>query len=336
MESNHNIKLTSAEISNLWSNFMSDSMAICILSYFLQKVKDLQIKPVIELALSISKKHNKQIVSIYEQEKHPIPNAFTLEKDVTFNASSLFEDSFYLHYLKQMARIGLNSYGLSLSLSARGDIRDYYNDCLNDVRTLDNEVTNILLNKGLYIRAPFTSIPDKVEYVKDKNFIDDFVGEKRPLLTVEIAHIYGNIQTNALGKSLVMAFSQAANTTKVRKLMVIGRDIAQKHIEALSNKLHESQLKTPMTWDDTVTNSTESPFSDQLMMFHVSSVISVAIADYGMALGMSVRKDLALLYSKFIVQLGLYADDAAKLMIENQWFEKPPQADDRDALAEKN
>jgi hypothetical protein len=196
-------------------------------------------------------------------------------------------------------------------------------------------VTSLLLNKGLYIRAPFTSIPERVEYIKNKNFIDDLFGKHRPLLTVEIAHLYGNLQTNALGKSLVMAFSQVANSTKVRKLMVKGREIADKQIEDLSHKLHESELKTPMTWNDTVTNSTESPFSDKLMMFHVSSVISVGIADYGASLGVSMRKDLALMYTKFMAQLGLFADNAAKLMIEEDWLEQPPQAEDRDALAEK-
>lgn len=335
MESEHNIRLTAAEICNLWSNYMSDSMAVCTLTYFLEKVEDTQIKTIIESALTISKKHISQITEIYKKEQHSIPEAFSLEKDVNFDTKTLFGDSFYLHYLKQMARIGFNSYGLCLSLAAREDIRNYFNECLDDVKKLDNDATNLLLNKGLFIRAPFTSIPEKVEFIKDKNFVDDLFGKHRPLLTVEIAHIYGNIQTNALGKSLVMAFSQAASSTKVRKFMVEGRDIAQKQIEDLCHKLHESQLKTPMTWNDTVTNSTDSPFSDKLMMFHVASVISVGIADYGASLGVSMRKDLALMYTKFIAQLGLYADRAANIMIEELWLEKPPQADDRDALAEK-
>lgn len=336
MESEHNISLTSAELSNLWANYMSDSMAVCILTYFHEKVIDKQTKSIIKQALNYSIEHIKKITNTYNNENHPIPHAFALEKDVNINAKPLFGDIFYLHYLKQMTRIGISSYGLSLSLSARDDIRSFYEDCLKEVIQLDNDVTSLMLNKGIYVRAPFISAADKVEYVQDNSFISDLFGKHRPLLAVEIAHLYGNVETSAIDKAMVMAFSQVAKSEKVRKLMVRGRDLADENIAVLTEKMLESQLKTPMTWNDTVMNSTEAPFSDKLMMFHVSSFVSVRIADFGAGLAVSLRRDVQLMYAKSIAEIGLYGNEVAMLLIENKWLEKPPQAEDRDALARKD
>ncbi|RXT15473.1 DUF3231 family protein [Ammoniphilus sp. CFH 90114] len=333
MDSNHNIRLTSSEISNLWTNYMNDAIAICMLKHFQETVKDMQIKPLIEFSLEISEKHITKITEIFEKENHPIPIGYT-DQDINHKAPALFGDSFYLHYIKQMARIGLTAYGMSLGLAAREDIRNIYNEWLKDATELDNQATNLLLHKGLYVRAPFISIPSKTEFVKRQTFLGDLMGkEHRPLLAIEVSHLYANIQTNALGKALVMGFSQVAKSNKVREFMVEGRDLASKHIGILGEFLNNSELKVPMTWDDTVTNSTVSPFSDRLMMAHVAQVISVGMADYGASLAISARKDVVAAYGRLMAEIGLYAGEGAQMMIDNEWMEQPPQADDRNALA---
>jgi hypothetical protein len=335
MESEHKIRLTSAELSNLWANYMSDSMSVCMLTYFLEKVMDTQTKPLIKKALDVSLEHIKKITEIYKKDQHPIPDGFTLEKDLNIRAKPLFGETFYLHYLKQMTRVGISSYGLSLSLAAREDIRSFYETCLTEAIKLDNDVTDLLLNKGIYVRAPFISTANNIEYVQDNSFLNDLFGKHRPLLAVEIAHLYGNVQTSALDKAIVMAFSQVAESSKVRKLMVKGSNLSDENIADLTAKMLESQLKAPMTWNDTVLNSTEAPFSDKLMMFHVSTIVSVRIADFGAGLAVSIRKDLPLMYTKLMAKVGDYSESIAKLMIENNWLEKPPQAEDHDDLARR-
>jgi spore coat protein CotF len=327
-----NIQLTSAEFFNLWNTYMNDSLATCMLTNFREKVQDSQTSPIIEFALELSKKHIQRISEIYQQENHPIPQGFSKE-DYKLNGPSLFGDSFYLHYMKQMGRVGIGAYGLALTISARSDIRKFYEECIREATELDNKVTEILLSKGLYIRAPYISIPSKVEFVQKQSFLGHFFGEKRPLLAGEITNLYANIQTNALGKSLVTAFSQAAQSKQVREFMVRGRNLAGKHIEVLGGFLNESELKVPMTWNDTVTNSTAPAFSDKLMMFHIGAVAAIGIADYGAALSISMRKDISVTYTRLLAEIAQYAEDGANIMIENGWMEKPPQADDRDALA---
>jgi hypothetical protein len=332
MKTPHHIRLTSAELANLWNTYMNDSMAICVLKYFLEKVEDTQIESVVEYALELCEKHIKKLTDIYHQENHPLPRGFTNE-DVDLKASRLFDDSFFLYYIKQMARIGIGAHGLALALAARSDIRSFFIDCSQEAHELDTKATELLLSKGLYVRAPYTSLPEKVEFVQKQGFLGDLLGEQRPLLAMEITHLYANIQTNALGRALLMGFSQVAKSEEVRDYMVRGRDLASKQIEVLQSVLHQSHVKAPMTWNDTVMESTIAPFSDKLMMYHVGAITSVGIADYGMSLSISFRKDLSVVYARLLAEGGQYAEDGANIMIEHGWMEQPPQAADRDALA---
>lgn len=288
----------------------------------------------IELALELARKHVQRISSIYQEENHPIPYGFT-DEDIDLNGPSLFGDAFYLHYIKQMGRVGLGAHGLALSVAARSDIRKFYKECIHEATELEEKVTDLLLSKGLYVRAPFISPPEKIEFVHKQNFLGHLLGEKRPLLAGEITSLYANIQTNALGKALVTAFSQAAQSKRVRQYMVRGRDLAGKQIEVLGGFLNESELKVPMTWDDTITNSTAPAFSDKLMMFHTAAVTAVGISDYGASLSTSMRKDISAAYTRLLAEILQFSEDGANIMIENKWMEQPPQAEDREALAEQ-
>lgn len=60
-KTSHNPGLTSAEIANLWSQYMNDSLAACMIRYFLEKVEDKDIRSVLEFALELS---NTQIEKI--------------------------------------------------------------------------------------------------------------------------------------------------------------------------------------------------------------------------------------------------------------------------------
>jgi hypothetical protein len=328
------IKLTSAEISNLWNTYMNDSLAICALSYFLNKVRDSEIAPVIEYALECSHKQIHFLAKLFHQESIPVPKGFG-DEDVDVFAPALFLDTFYLHYIKQMSRIGIGAHGLALSLATRSDVRKFYLECLQEAALLDERVTTVALSKGIYIRAPYIPSPSKVEFIKKQNFLGHLIGQQRPLLAIEITHLYANINSNSLGTSLAMAFSQAARSKEVREYMVNARDIVSKQVEVLHTFLRDSHLKTPMTWDDTVTNSTASPFSDKLMMFHAGAVIAVGIADYGASISISMRRDLVASYVRLTAEIAQLAEDGANIMIKNGWMEQPPQAEDRDALAEQ-
>jgi hypothetical protein len=97
--------------------------------------------------------------------------------------------------------------------------------------------------------------------------------------------------------------------------------------------LTEDNLPGPRTFESEVTDSTTPPFSDKLMMFHVTTLLSSAIGYYGEAMALSQRRDLAANYAKMIADIGLLAEDGMNLLTENEWMEQPPLATDHNDLA---
>lgn len=69
------------------------------------------------------------------------------------------------------------------------------------------------------------------------------------------------------------------------------------------------------------------------MMVLTSSLIASGIGQYGMSMSLSPRHDIAVQYSRLMVEIANYANDGASIMIENGWMEQPPMAADRKGLA---
>lgn len=328
----HNIQLTSSELSCLWGDYINNSLQVCVFKYFMQKVEDTEIKSVIDYSLNVSLKHVQTIAEILNHEKVPIPIGFT-DEDVDLQAPSLFSDTFLLNYLKQTAKATLISYSISLMLSARSDVFDFLNECVASTAELANKTRKVLLSKGLYIRPPYIPTPDHVDFVSKQSFLQGWVGRQRPLVVTEISQLFSNIQSNAAGKALSMGFSQVAKSKEVREYFVRGKEIAKKHIEVYSSILRDEDIAAPSTWDNDVTESTVPPFSDKLMMFHITTLNSARLGDYGIAMSVSARHDLGAHYSRLMVELGKYSEDGINIMIGNGWLEQPSQAADRRALA---
>ncbi|WML47180.1 DUF3231 family protein [Neobacillus sp. PS3-34] len=142
-----------------------------------------------------------------------------------------------------------------------------------------------------------------------------------------------NVQTNAIGKALMMGFGQAAQNPDVTQFLLRGKRIATKHMDIFSDILIKNDLPAPMSWDMAVTDSTEKVFSDKLIMFHSSAMIAAGIGNYGAAMAASPRRDICLKYASLIPEIALFAEDGANIMIKHGWLEEPPQSDDRDNLA---
>ncbi|WP_010097633.1 DUF3231 family protein [Ornithinibacillus scapharcae] len=129
MQGEHSPRLTSSEISVMWSSYQNNSFTICILKYFLTNVDDPEVKSIIEFALGISQKNYEISKEILKNDKQPIPVGFTNE-DVSTSAPRLFSDAYYLYYIKNMAKIGLSVYGVALSASAHLDVRNFLSQAI--------------------------------------------------------------------------------------------------------------------------------------------------------------------------------------------------------------
>lgn len=332
MEVQHNAKLTATELSQIWAAYQNDTMSICALQYFLQTVEDDDIRSIIQQTLDAAQSHIPKLTTFFTEENWPVPQGFT-EADVNLSAPRLFSDTFMLYYIQQMGMLGINAYSMAISLSVRQDVYEYFSQCMIEYMDIHKKGTQLLLEKGLYIRAPYLAPPESIDFVNDTKFLGGWFGENRPLLSLEIANLYSNIQRNALGSALMIAFSQVAGTEEIRKYMIKGKNMATKHVEVFGSLLTKDDLPSPVTWDSEVTQSTVSPFSDKLMMFHTTALISIGMGYYGTALSTCLRKDVSTDYARLIAEIGKYSLEGAKIMISHSWLEEPPKAANRDELA---
>ena len=323
-------------MGQLWTQYVNDSASICLLTYFAEKAEDSEIKPIVEHALRLSEVHIQKIISIFNEENHAIPHGFKIEEDVDLTAPRLYSDSYVLNFVQNMAKVGLTAYSGSLSVAVREDITEFYMECLRETKQLYKMTKDLLLSKGLYIRSPYFPDLEHNEFVKKQRFLWDMLGEKRPLVALEVSNLYSNLQRNALGAATLIGFSQVAQDKDVKQFFLRGIKIARKHIKSFGSKLEESYLTVPMTWATEITNSTTKTFSDKIMMFYTSGLTGLSIGYYGTGLAQSPRVDLGILYNKLSVDIQLYSEDGANIMIQNKWLEQPPMASDRDELARKN
>lgn len=309
---------------------MNDTLAVCMLGSFLTHIEDNEVHAVLDGAMK-SQTHVQKLKSFFTEEKVPIPDGFSEPKDWSPEAPRLFTDDFYLFYLQNLGKQGLEFYAMSLANSARLDICEYFTECLSESAKVFNKATEVMLNKGTFIRAPYIPPGQKVEYVQHQHYLAGWFGHRRPLNTIEMSNIYFNLIENQLGRTL-LGFSQVATSKQVREFMVRGRDIADKHVEIFGSLLSQEFLPSASIWDTLPTESSTPPFSDKLLMFHTTALKANGIAHYGRSLGLSPRRDLAANYVRLTSEIAQYAEDGANIMIEHGWLEQPPQATDRDQL----
>ena len=327
--------LTSSEAANLWNQYMGDSSAICIYSYLFQITADREIQSILEHALQLSKQHLEKITEFFSQANYPIPKGFTLENDVNLNAPRLFSDPFIIYYSEIMAIHGLTTYSLAVSSSERDDIRNYYNECIATASELLNKVIRLSKSKGQYAESPMIPSPDHIDFVEKKGILSDLFGDPKPLTVTEITSLFFNLKKTILAKSSTLAFCQVAESKEVRNLFTQGAELEENHVRDLSELMYKDNLPVPRTWDSDITDSTISPFSDKLMMFHIGFKLSASIAYYSSGMGTSRRADIVTTYSKIIMEVLKLSNDWLSLMVKNQWLEKQPEAVNRKSLTQR-
>jgi len=334
LENKTNIRLTAAEMSVLWTQFINDSASVCVVSHFINKAEDEEVRLILEFAINGSLKNLEFLRNLFQKEHFPIPVGFTKE-DVDKDAPRLFSDTYSIIYLRHMSILGMAAASGAIGFSTRPDVVSFFKSVLNTAIELQDLTRVLMLKQGTYVRPPYISTPDKVDFVEKQRFLAGFIGDKRPLTAHEITMLFNNIQTNAIGKTLIIGFAQTAKNKEIKEYFLRGKQIAQKHIDLFSDKLKKEDLPAPMTWDTAVTDTTVPIFSEKLMMFHVSAMIGAGIGNYGASMSGSPRRDLALRYASLIPEITLYAEDGANIMINHKWLEEPPQTDDRNQIIKK-
>lgn len=329
----HNVELTTSEIANLWSQYINDSLSICILTHAVERAKDEEIKDVLAFALGLAKSHVKQLKEFFNQENFPIPKGFSIEEDVNLTAPALFTDAFQLIYLHVMTLLGLTGYAGAIATSSRPDQISYFIKCNKETMELYERTATVMLNKGVYSKPPRINTPTEVDFVNDQRYLTGWFGKKRPLNAVEISGISFNMVKVSMKVVLEIGFAQVCQTPNIQKYFQNGKEICEKQFGVLSEIISKDGLASPASLVSEVTGSTVSPFSDKLMLNHIVILVSAAVGYFGAGASVSQRRDLALEYSQLMAEVGLYAEDGAQLLIKHGWLEQPPLATDREDLA---
>ena len=124
-----------------------------------------------------------------------------------------------------------------------------------------NEVLEV---KGFFVKPPTIPTPQKAEFVQQQNYLSGFLGDTRSLHALEVAHLFDNIENNVASKALLIAFSQVAQSERVKKFMLRGRDMTNKHIEKCSEQLNKNNLPSPPLLDNLVSTLKSPPFFRQI------------------------------------------------------------------------
>lgn len=329
MSSNH-IDLTATEISYLWNTYHVQSLNVCVLTHFDAIVEDNEIRKINSNNLKASKNYLNEIKAIFTSENIPIPIGFSEVTDVNETKERLYTDPFILFYQWFIAKGNLNFGSMAINTIARDDIFALFQKYASESLTLLDDARKLLLNKGLWIRAPYMPPPNEVELVKKESFLNGWFGDTRPLLGIEIASLFYNQITNTLGLSIMNSFIQVTETKEIKDYFIKGKNIAAKHIEVQENFFKKEEVATPSTWNSGITTATQAPFSEKLMLNLVAMLNAQGVSNYGIAISTSARRDVAMTFSTLAAEAAKYSEEGALLLIEKGWMEAPPHAPKRE------
>ncbi|ULT58755.1 DUF3231 family protein [Neobacillus drentensis] len=319
------IKLTSAEISTLWSTYLNVNVVNCFMTHYLETCNDPDILEILKETNHFAEKHQNEIEQLFLKEKIAIPNGFNANEHVVSNAPKLFSDVFYITSVLQMCKFGITSHTASFTLAAREDIRVLFKDLIDDVSHLYNRVVNCMQEKGIYIRLPAMNYPSKVDYINNENILTGWFGKKRPLLGIEVTHLSSNGYQNDMGKVLCTGFSQVAQDREVKDYFLRGKKLCKSISASIYEVIEESEVSTGMPWDQSITNAEVAPFSDQFMLYIIGILSALGITGYGAGISTSLRRDVGAMYANFIAKTVAFVEDGINLMIDREWMEQPPK-----------
>ncbi|WP_045516758.1 DUF3231 family protein [Neobacillus niacini] len=334
MQNKDKLRLTSSEIGTLWGEYVNGTMTDVVNRYMVTIIEDELIKNIFEDAIRTFDKQKKQMVAFFEGEGFPVPIGFT-DSDLHKGTKRLFTDIFCLNYLHIMTLHGLLGHTTSLAVSVREDLRHFYDSCDNDAKRMYHQTIELLLEKGNFQRDPLFYPTINPEYISSNDFTDGIFGKGRRLAATEIISISLNLKKSIMAKTLSIAFSQVAQEKEVRKFLEDSEKTADQQIKLFAKIMQSDNLPVPRSWETEVTTSSDSPFSDRLLLYHIGFLFQAAQNYHGAGLASAMRTDLVAAFESIILKNLMVTKKWFDLMVENKWLEQPPLAPNRKEIAKE-
>jgi len=330
------IQLTSTELGTLWMVYVALSERLITHDLFKDKTIDTEAKSIFNSYMTEGQNFKKQIVNIFNNENVIIPLGFN-ESDVKKETSPLFDDIFNIMFLRQMMKLSIGRDGIFLSNSYMKEVNDLFKLDIEICNKYYMMTTNYLLGKGVLARSPYVTMPKQVEFIEDKDYMSGFniLSDRRSFDTIEVGYIYEALESKIFDMQLLTGFAQVATEVEVRKYFIEGKELLKKIITELSNMLIQSDIQPPSTCAGKVTDSTQAPFSDKLMMYINSIISNTSLGFTALGTSLSMRNDLPLKLGLISKDIFEYTKKGSKIMIAHKWMEKPPQMKKKISLQNK-
>lgn len=307
--------ITSSELGTLWLTYQEKTMILQMMEYFNEKADDQKSKEIITNLYGEIVHFTEKITGIFQNEGAVIPVGFT-SQDVNKEAPKLYDNGFDIMFIRLLKQISMGLHSLNITMAYREDIVAIFKELTAMSQKYYDLCTHYLLEKGLFPRSPYVSMPKSVAFVQDTNYLGGFVlnpfNEKRTLNTIEIAHLHHSIESNITGMQMITGFAQCANDAEVKKFFNEGAELAKGIIRELSELFLQSGMQTPETPSGNVTRSTVAPFSDKLMMYCTSLFCSFAMGANSLGTAFSLRNDISAKITIFMKDIFEYAHNGAK------------------------
>jgi len=327
------VQLTSSELGSLWMVYESTSARLKMYDFFKDKTIDKEAQNLLTDHIIDAQNVTSKIVNVFNNENAVIPLGFN-ESDVVKQAPPLFDDIFHIMFLRQMVKLNLGNNAVHSTMSYMKEINDIFKLGLDIANKSYMMTTNYLLRKGVLARPPYVTMPTKVEFIEDKNYMSgtNLFSSNRPLNTIELGFINQAIEDNIFSMQLLTGFAQVAKESEVKEYFIEGKELAKKVVTSLSAILLEGDIQPPSTWAGKTTESTQPPFSDKLMLYINGLIFTTALGFTSLGTPFNMRSDLPLKLALISKDALNHTKKGSKIMIKHKWMEEPPQMEDRNLL----
>ncbi|WP_010677588.1 DUF3231 family protein [Bacillus timonensis] len=332
----HDNPLNASEIGTLWLTYQEKTLILRVLEYFLEKSNDQEAKNIMGMLWQELDYYVKLIEKIFDSEGIVVPNGFK-EEDVNLDAPSLFDNGFDIMFLRILKEVSMGMYTINMNMAYRIDVMTIYEGLTVVTHKVYKLATLYLLKKGILTLPPKATLPKSTEYVKSKNYLKGFnlFSDKRALNHIELGFLHHGIETNNVGMQLMTGFAQCAQNKEVKQYFIKGKELSKKQIKIFEEILLDSDVQFSATSGSTVTTSTIAPFSNKLMMYCTYLLNGFSMVGGSFGTFFMLRNDITVKTASLMKDVYFFGEDGVKLMIKNQWFEEPPQMEDRPKIINK-
>ncbi|SPF40566.1 conserved hypothetical protein [Candidatus Desulfosporosinus infrequens] len=321
--------LTASEVSSVWAGYMKGSFEQRFFQYFLETTEDNEIKKIVQRMLNQSIVSIEEAKAIFINENIAIPLGFT-DEDISVKAHKMFSDTFTLYFCDDIVLLSLSTFSSAISDCTRKDVRNYFQMSLEFSLNMQNDINDLMLSKGVYLRPPQIALDNVVDFVDENKYLSGFLGGLRPINVAEIANLSRIIHRAQFSKMIFVAFGKIAKSKELALHFSKGRDEIQKVLDSLQEVLEKENIPISASSDYEIFDIDLPPFSGRLMLFFVNMCLGIFCFNMiSQAMTSSFRSDIVSKVTKIMNDMKHFYGEGIKLTIKEGWLERPPQSINR-------